>query len=194
MTHNGEGGRVGPTQRASGYGRAANKIFCRLTPIPPIIASMKLITQQQLQSKVVIDFEAGECFDLKGKKLGSPTSNGYLRVTLMRREYRLHRLVWLWVHGEHVPDGMVIDHINGVKTDNRIANLRLVTPCQNIAFYHQTLNIDPEKRNIHKDKQGGYRVEMLFNGKRIRKRASTFERAQQMRDALFEQYPPFTSR
>ncbi|ORX43721.1 hypothetical protein DM01DRAFT_1197639 [Hesseltinella vesiculosa] len=27
------------------------------------------------------------------------------------------------------PDGMVIDHINAIKTDNRVANLRYLTPC-----------------------------------------------------------------
>lgn len=154
---------------------------------------MTLITQQQLKNRVVIDPETGHCFDLKGKPLGNLTSNGYIRLSLLRREYRLHRLVWLWVHGEHVPDGLTIDHINGDKTDNRIANLRLATVCQNAAFYQRTLDRPLDMRNIYKDRKG-YRVEMLFNGKRIRKRAYTLERAKQVRDELFDLYPPIELR
>lgn len=154
---------------------------------------MTLITQQQLKSRVIINPDTGYCFDLKGRQLGGVSWNGYVRLSLMRREYRLHRLVWLWVHGEHVPDGMTIDHINGDKKDNRIANLRVVTVCQNAAFYQRTLSKPLEMRNIYKERKG-YRVEMLFNGKRIRKRAYTLERAKQVRDELFEQYPPIELR
>ena len=111
----------------------------------------------------------------------------------MGREYRLHRLVWLWVYGTHVPDGMTLDHINGVKTDNRISNLRLATVGQNIAYYHAGARKDPDMRNIYKERRG-YRVEMLFNGKRIRKRAYTLERAKQVRDEMFDLYPPIELR
>jgi len=154
--------------------------------------SMNLITQQQLKSLVIIRPETGECFNLKGQPLGSPSSKGYTRVTLLRREYRLHRLVWLWVHGNHPPDEMTIDHINEIKTDNRISNLRLATIIQNVNFYlEKRQNLD--MRNIHKDGKS-YRVEMLFNGKRIRKRAYTLAKAFEVREALFDIYPPIELR
>lgn len=65
-------------------------------------------------------------------------STGYLRIKISPRLYYAHRLAWLMVHG-HFPEHE-IDHINGVRSDNRIANLREATRHQNGA------NL-PRKRN-----------------------------------------------
>lgn len=55
---------------------------------------------------------------------------GYVRVQFNKKVYLVHRLVWVLHFGE-IPQGMFIDHINGRRDDNRICNLRLVTPEQN---------------------------------------------------------------
>lgn len=61
------------------------------------------------------------------KKL-SPTKHhtGYLVVSVKGKQYRCHRFIWEYFNGE-IPNDLVIDHINGDKTDNRLENLRLVT-------------------------------------------------------------------
>lgn len=67
-----------------------------------------------------------------GQPLGARHGCGYLNIQIDGRLYMVHRLGWLYVHGAW-PKGD-IDHINGVRDDNRIENLRDVTRsinCQN---------------------------------------------------------------
>ena len=65
-----------------------------------------------------------------GDVAGSVNGNGYLNIKLQSRKHLAHRLVWLHVYGEW-PKGQ-IDHINRVRTDNRIANLRDISHKQNL--------------------------------------------------------------
>lgn len=64
-----------------------------------------------------------------GEVVGSINKNGYLRLTFNGKRFPLHRMAWLYVYGS-IPNGMV-DHINGIKTDNRISNLRIANKSQN---------------------------------------------------------------
>ena len=58
-------------------------------------------------------------------------SGEYFQVRLMRDTRRIHalahRLVWRHIVGP-IPDGLTVNHKNGVKTDNRPENLELATP------------------------------------------------------------------
>lgn len=54
--------------------------------------------------------------------------NGYYFGPVLDVQYRAHRVIWKWVTGE---DPQFIDHINGLRRDNRIENLRSVTRSEN---------------------------------------------------------------
>ena len=53
-------------------------------------------------------------------------SNGYLYVQVHGRRYRVHRVVMLMCYGFY-GEGLEVDHINHVRNDNRLVNLRFVT-------------------------------------------------------------------
>ena len=57
-----------------------------------------------------------------GVVAGRPNRAGYIRVKIDGFSYAAHRIAWVIVHGER-PRGD-IDHINGDRADNRLANLR----------------------------------------------------------------------
>lgn len=65
-----------------------------------------------------------------GTTAGSINSCGYITLSVDGKVYQAHRVVWLHVYGEFPKGG--IDHINRVKTDNRIENLRCATTSENM--------------------------------------------------------------
>jgi hypothetical protein len=60
---------------------------------------------------------------------GSIHPQGYRFICIKNKHHRAHRLAWLYVYGE-MPKNQ-IDHINGIKDDNRIVNLRQVSHAEN---------------------------------------------------------------
>jgi hypothetical protein len=62
--------------------------------------------------------------------------DGYLRIRAtvqgVRHQVSAHRVIWMAVHGL-IPEGYTIDHINGRRNDNRVANLEAVPHAVNVA-------------------------------------------------------------
>jgi len=75
----------------------------------------------------------------QGDIVGSYNDSGYLTVLFQGSRYKLHRLAWLYHYG--VWPTYSIDHINGVRDDNRIVNLRdlpQLLNSQNTRRYNKT--------------------------------------------------------
>ena len=118
-----------PCQRHSATSRAAAE------GIAPRAGTKraKQITAEQAAEFMAYDPETGA---LSWKKkpnrnvrlsdpVGSMMPRGYIQVSLLGTKYLAHRIAWLLYYGEW-PENL-IDHINGDRADNRIANIRDVT-------------------------------------------------------------------
>ena len=96
---------------------------------------MSELTQAILKSLLTYDPETGVFMwrvSRGTRRAGSSAganSQGYTRIKLLGAQYMAHRLAWLYVNG-NLPT-QEIDHINRVRNDNRIKNLRLATHSQN---------------------------------------------------------------
>lgn len=65
----------------------------------------------------------------KGTVAGSKHPSGYRQIKIYSQRCLIHRLIFLMHHG-YLPE--FIDHINGIKNDNRVENLRAATKSQNL--------------------------------------------------------------
>lgn len=65
---------------------------------------------------------------IAGNRAGSKEPNGYRRIGLRYNHYGEHQIIWMMSYGWWPTE---IDHINGVRDDNRITNLREVGRSQN---------------------------------------------------------------
>lgn len=74
-------------------------------------------------------------------------TSGYSMVRAMIGGVRVvglaHRLVWQDLHGD-IPDGLVINHKNGRKGDNRPCNLEPATYGDNARHAHRVLGVNPQ--------------------------------------------------
>lgn len=91
---------------------------------------------------------------IAGAVAGNKDSKGYLQICINRKVYRVHRLIWLHVHGAW-PDHE-IDHVNGVRDDNRLCNLRDVP---------RALNSQNLRTALSNNKTGYLGVSLGHNGK-----------------------------
>jgi hypothetical protein len=114
------------------------------------VRSKEWLTIEEARSRLAYDTETGrltwkKCRDSNkiGTEAKSLDVSGYVQVNIAGTVVKGHRLAWYLHYGEW-PDGH-IDHINGIRNDNRIANLRVVT---------NAINCQNKRRAMPKSKTG----------------------------------------
>jgi hypothetical protein len=94
-----------------------------------------MITQERLRALFQYDVNGDlvRRVSVKGRNagdvLGTEKPKGYLVGIVDGEMYRVHHLVWFYHHGYFEVE---LDHINRVRNDNRIENLRPCTHSQNL--------------------------------------------------------------
>lgn len=163
------------------------------------------LNAEQLRKLLDYDPETGvftfsEAHYLRGKRAGCLRRvDGYRRIQVGGMLLTEHRLAWLHVYG-HLPT-KYIDHIDGNRANNAIANLREATNRQNQqnrtkALPQNALGIKNiamdfgDSRN--KTRAVRFRVTMrTIDGKRFDRRYKTLEEARAAVEALRPKLQPF---
>lgn len=102
----------------------------------------------------------------KGSQAGTLTHDGYIRIFVNRKAIMAHRLAWL-LHYDEMSD-MQIDHINAIKSDNRISNLRLCSHSQNQANKALQRNNKSGYKGVHWNKKARKWVSRIcIDGKKV---------------------------
>ena len=96
---------------------------------------------------------------------GSLCKRGYFDISVDGKNYRAHRLAWLYVYG-NFPIG-VIDHINGIKSDNRLVNLRDVTNAKNLLSFRKVSSNNTSGFLGVSKNHDGWRAEINVNVQKI---------------------------
>ena len=103
-------------------------------PIP----NNQRVSVDELRERFCYDAETGGFVwrrhrrsDWLGAKAGTVAFNGYLYLSLRGYKLLAHRAAWAYVHGAWPVEQ--IDHISRDRLDNRITNLRIAEPTQNMA-------------------------------------------------------------
>ncbi len=130
-----------------------------------------------------------------GRKVGTSDKNGYLTVKVMGTTWKVHRLIFLLM-GEPLPE--VVDHINGIPSDNRWCNLRAGTPLNNAHNRKAHRNNTSGFKGVTFDR-GNIRAQITVRGKHYSKGGfKTVEDAaewyQQMSSTLHGDFSEWTSR
>ena len=111
--------------------------------------------------------ETGNVFSIRKNKYLKQTinRNGYCKVTLQKEKYRkmfsVHRLV-AQAYLKNYSNTLQVNHINGIKTDNRVENLEMVTAKENmqkaveIGLFDKCKEI--QRKNAIKNNLGKYHI------------------------------------
>jgi hypothetical protein len=129
-------------------------------------------TIKTVEDEKYIYYSNGDIYNKKMKKnITSWNRDGYKQVYLFGEFKSLHRILYEKFIGE-IPVGMIIDHRNNVRNDNRLSNLQVLSVKDNTRkSLIRSDNTSGYKGVVWDKQQAGWRVYIRDNdGKNISKR------------------------
>ena len=135
------------------------------------------VTHDELKQLLHYDPETGHFtwlqdrggYRCRGMKAGHRNTKGYIQISLgyedgKKVRHRAHRLAWLYMTGAS-PDHEV-DHLNGVRDDNRWSNLRAASSGENNRNRCGLVGTSSGIKGVHQSK-GRWICQCQTNGKRV---------------------------
>ena len=128
-----------------------------------------MITQDYL--KEIFEYKDGDLYWIKrrphvtlGMKAGhQKVDDGYIRISIDKKKYYAHRLVYMFHFGNYPK---TLDHVDGNRTNNRIHNLRPASNSNNGANRRLGINSKTGFKGVHKIKEERFRAYITINKKR----------------------------
>jgi hypothetical protein len=114
-----------------------------------------------------------------GSEAGAISDRGYRRIGIAGKYYKASRLAWLYMHGQW--PAHAVDHINGVRSDDRFSNLRDVPLAVNTQNQRNPRQNNPTGMLGVRKTKHGYVSEIMTNGERTH--LGSFRTAQEARTA-----------
>lgn len=160
-----------------------------LIVLPPLLEVI-MLTQEYLRNQIIycpisglFVERLGRPHTPKGKVLGYKNFDGYLGFKIKGKKYLSHRLAWFYEYGVWPNQ---IDHINRIKTDNRISNLRDCTKAENCCNRPiQTNNISGHKGIYYRKDIGKWAASIQKD--RVRKHLGVFSKKEDAKKAYIEE-------
>lgn len=88
-----------------------------------------------IKEQIYIDGESGKIFrytkECYMKEIGSKDKYGYLTFSFEGKMIKNHRFIYEKIYNVKLQPNQMLDHINQIKDDNRVDNLRIVNRSQN---------------------------------------------------------------
>lgn len=130
------------------------------------------LTQRELRELVHYDENTGVFTAVVGRDRIKPGSvlgcvnYGYVVIGINGHKYRAHRLAWLYVYGKW--PSKLLDHENGIRSDNRLCNLREADHSQN-AFNRRLRsdNTSGQKGVVWNKRNSRWTAEITVRGERF---------------------------
>jgi len=130
-----------------------------------------MLTQDDLKKIVNYNYETGVFTRISNgnilkTRIGSK-GKFYLGTEIKGKQYKLHRLAWLYHYGRHPIN--LIDHIDGDTFNNAINNLREVTNSENIQNQKKAMVTNKSSGLLgvyYRKDRNSFRAMITINGKR----------------------------